>query len=85
LRIPNRAPDIIAKFVVDPSKRLHAEIAGIARFFQLYNPLTATHYSATGAGGFPNVDAGTPVRIREGAAEWRCEATPATVSPFVLS
>jgi hypothetical protein len=58
LGVPNRAPDIIAKFVVDPSKRLHAEIGGIARFFQLYNPLTATHFSGTGGGGFLNVDVG---------------------------
>ena len=58
LTVPNRAPDVIAKFVVDPSKRLHGEIGGIARFFQLYNPLTATKFSATGGGGFANLDFG---------------------------
>ncbi len=57
LGVPNRAPDVISKFVFDPSKRLHAEIGGIARFFQLYNPLTATHYSTTGGAGFVNLDA----------------------------
>jgi hypothetical protein len=58
LTVPNRAPDVIAKFVVDPSKRLHGEIGGIARFFQLYNPLTATHFSATGGGLLANLDVG---------------------------
>jgi hypothetical protein len=56
LAVPNRAPDVIAKFVVDPSRRLHGEVGGIARFFQLYNPLTATKFSATGGGGFVNLD-----------------------------
>src|SRR5207249_5493455 len=31
LNPPNIAPDVIAKFVVDPSKRLHGEIGGIVR------------------------------------------------------
>jgi len=64
LSVPNRAPDVIAKFVVDPSKRFHGEIGGVARFFQLYNPLTATHFSATGGGGFVNLDAGIAGGLR---------------------
>ena len=54
--VPNRAPDIIAKFVLDPSRRMHFEVGGVARFFQLYNPNSATHFSATGGGGFVNLD-----------------------------
>ncbi len=54
--VPNRAPDIIAKFVLDPSRRLHFEVGGVARFFQIYNPGTATTYTATGGGGFANLD-----------------------------
>jgi hypothetical protein len=53
---PNRAPDVIAKFAVDPSKRFHGEIGGIARFFQTYNEATLTHFSATGGAGFVNLD-----------------------------
>ena len=58
LGVANRAPDVIAKFVVDPSKRFHGEIGGIARFFQLFNPATSTTFTTTGGGGFINLDAG---------------------------
>jgi hypothetical protein len=56
LTVPNKAPDVIAKFVVDPSKRFHGEVGGIARFSELYNPLTAIHYSKSGGAGFLNLD-----------------------------
>lgn len=61
---PNRAPDVIAKFVVDPSKRFHGEIGGIARFFQAYNQTTATHFSKTGGAGFVNLDFGVVGGLR---------------------
>jgi hypothetical protein len=61
---PNRAPDIISKFVLDPSKRLHFEVGGIARFFQLYNGATTTHFSATGGAGFVNLDFGVTNALR---------------------
>jgi hypothetical protein len=64
LSVPNRAPDVIAKFVVDPSKRFHGEIGGLARFFQLYNPITATKFSTTGGGGFVNMDVGVVGGLR---------------------
>jgi hypothetical protein len=64
LAAPNRAPDVISKLVFDPSKRLHAEVGGIARFFQLYNPLTATHFSTTGGAGFVNLDFGVTGGLR---------------------
>lgn len=61
---PNRAPDIISKLAFDPSKRLHFEVGGIARFFQLYNEATTTHYSATGGAGFVNLDFGITNGLR---------------------
>lgn len=64
LGVPNRAPDVISKFVFDPSKRLHAEVGGLARFFQLYNPVTATHFSTTGGAGFVNLDFGITKGLR---------------------
>ncbi len=56
LGVPNRAPDIIAKFALDPSRRFHFEVGGIARFFQTYNPVTAADFSTTGGGGFADVN-----------------------------
>lgn len=56
LGVPNRAPDIIVKLALDPSKKFHFEAGGVARFFQTFNPVTATHYSATGGGGFVNAN-----------------------------
>lgn len=64
LNPPNKAPDIIAKLALDPSKRLHFEVGGIARFFQLYNQTTATHFSATGGAGFVNLDFGLTKELR---------------------
>jgi hypothetical protein len=64
LNPPNRGPDVIAKFVADPSKRLHFEVGGIARFFQLYNQKSTTHYSATGGAGFVNLDFGVTKGLR---------------------
>lgn len=56
LGVPNRGPDVVAKFALDPSKRFHFEIGGLARFFRTYNPNTGTHFSATGGGGFLNMN-----------------------------
>jgi len=61
---PNRAPDVIVKFVADPSKRLHFEVGGIARFFQLYNQKPPTHFSTTGGAGFVNLDLGITKEFR---------------------
>ncbi len=54
LGVPNRAPDVIAKFALDPSKKFHFEVGGVTRQFALFNPSSKTHYSATGGGGFAN-------------------------------
>lgn len=54
--VPNRAPDVIAKIALDPSPKFHFEFGGVERNFQTFNPLTATHFSATGGGGFVNLN-----------------------------
>jgi hypothetical protein len=55
LSVPNRGPDVIAKLALDPSRRVHFEVGGVLRMFQLYNPTDSTHHSATGGGGFGSV------------------------------
>lgn len=55
LGVPNRAPDVITKLALDPSKRLHFEVGGVLRSFRLYNPTTDNHFTATGGGGFLNL------------------------------
>lgn len=61
---PNRAPDIISKFVFDPSMRFHGEVGGIARFFQLYEQTAAATYTAVGGAGFLNLDFGITRQLR---------------------
>jgi hypothetical protein len=56
LGVPNRAPDVIAKVALDPSSKFHLEFGGVERQFATYNPAIATHYSATGGGGFLNLN-----------------------------
>jgi len=58
LGVPNRAPDVIAKLAFDPSKLLHAEVGGIARFFQTYNQTSKATFDKTGGAGFINIDFG---------------------------
>jgi len=61
---PNKAPDIIAKFALDPDKRIHFEIGGMARFFQVYNQTSKTQFTATGGAGFVNLDLGITKELR---------------------
>jgi hypothetical protein len=56
LAVPNFHPDIIAKIAFDPSKRLHFEIGAVERTFRTYNPLTAQHFTAAGAGFQANLN-----------------------------
>jgi hypothetical protein len=46
--IPNVHPDIIAKFVVEPSSRLHLEVGGIVSTVKTFNPNTQLYYTKTG-------------------------------------
>jgi hypothetical protein len=54
--VPNVAPDVIAKVAFDPVKQAHIEFGGIERNFKVWNPNNLTHYTATGAGGFLNMN-----------------------------
>jgi hypothetical protein len=56
LAVPNRAPDVIAKLALDPVSKFHFEVGGLLREFQLFNPSTTTHFSATGGAGFVNLN-----------------------------
>lgn len=58
LGVPNRAPDVIAKLAFDPSKLLHVELGGLARFFQTYNQTSKATFDKTGGAGFVNIDFG---------------------------
>jgi hypothetical protein len=57
LNAPNVAPDVIVKLALDPASRFHVEVGGLERQFKLWNPTNTTKYSATGAGGFLNLNA----------------------------
>ena len=57
LGVPNVAPDVIAKLAIDPSKRFHVEIGGLERQFRVWNPNSEQSFSATGVGGFLNLNA----------------------------
>jgi uncharacterized coiled-coil protein SlyX len=72
LGAPNVAPDVIAKLALDPNKRVHFEIGGVERNFKVWYPgvaavaatpttpavaaIPAATYSATGGGGFLNME-----------------------------
>ncbi len=60
LAVPNLHPDIIAKIAFDPTlpngRALHFEAGALARTFRVYNPLTATHFTATGWGTQANLN-----------------------------
>jgi hypothetical protein len=58
LNAPNVAPDVIVKLALDPVSRVHFEIGGLERQFKLWNPTNTTKYSATGGGGFLNLNVG---------------------------
>jgi len=52
--VPNLTPDFIAKIAVDPTSRIHFEVAGLERNFRTWNPNTNTYYKAIGAGASAN-------------------------------
>src|SRR4029077_4552753 len=56
LNAPNVAPDVIVKLAFDPSRKFHVEFGGLERQFKLWNPTTTPKLSATGAGGFLNLN-----------------------------
>jgi hypothetical protein len=56
LGVPNVAPDVIAKLVLEPSKKFHLEIGGVERNFKVWNPTNNVTYTAAGGGGFLNLN-----------------------------
>jgi hypothetical protein len=61
LSTPNVAPDIIAKVAVDPTSRVHVEVAGIESTFKLWNTTTGTpasgqYFTKAGVGGSLNAN-----------------------------
>jgi hypothetical protein len=51
---PNVAPDVIAKLALDPSARVHFEIAGIERTFKDWDPTSHAYSTKVGGGGSIN-------------------------------
>ena len=56
LGVPNLAPDLIAKLMIQPNKHFHFEVGGVERDFKLYNTVTNVNNSAEGGGGFVNLN-----------------------------
>lgn len=56
LTVPNEAPDVIFKVAIDPSKRYHIEFGGIERQFKIFNAAANQTMTATGGGGFFNMN-----------------------------
>ncbi|HSN27713.1 MAG TPA: hypothetical protein VLT45_15580 [Kofleriaceae bacterium] len=57
---PTFLPDVIAKVAVDPTKSIHVEAGGVERQFKIFAPNKDQTFSATGLGGFLNLNVGTP-------------------------
>ena len=61
---PNVAPDIIAKLALDPSTRVHFEIAGIDRTFKDWDPTSHAYSTKVGGGGSINGNFEIVERVR---------------------
>jgi hypothetical protein len=48
--VANVHPDIIGKFVVEPSSRLHLEVGGVESTVKLFNPNTQQYFTKAGGG-----------------------------------
>ena len=55
--IPNVHPDIIAKFVVEPSPRLHLEVSGVESTVKTFNILNNQYFTKAGGGGAFSINA----------------------------
>ncbi|HEY3824366.1 MAG TPA: hypothetical protein VGL82_07390 [Bryobacteraceae bacterium] len=56
IKIPNVAPDLIAKIAFDPSPRTHFEIAGVQSSIKLFNPTTQAYFTKAAGGGAINAN-----------------------------
>ena len=56
LNTPNLHPDIIAKLAIDPSSRVHFELAGIERTFKDVNPSNFETFTKAAGGGSANIN-----------------------------
>src|SRR5579864_5024325 len=55
--IPNVHPDIIGKFVVEPSSRFHFEVGGVESTVKTFNPLTQQYFTKAGGGVTATINA----------------------------
>jgi hypothetical protein len=55
--IPNVHPDIIGKFVVEPSSRFHFEVGGVESTVKLFNPNTQQYFTKAGGGVTATINA----------------------------
>ena len=56
--IPNVAPDVISKLVIEPTSMVHFEIGGVEGQTKLFNQTTNKKFTKTGGGGFINLNVG---------------------------
>jgi hypothetical protein len=62
--IPNVHPDIIAKFVVEPSSRLHLEVGGVESTVKTFNPNTQQYFTKAGGGVTATINAALTKNFR---------------------
>jgi len=65
--VPNLAPDFIAKIALDPTSRLHFEVAGLERSFRSYNLTSGTGF--TGNTNFKTIGAGVSANAMLGITD----------------
>jgi hypothetical protein len=73
--IPNVHPDIIAKFVVEPSNRLHLEVGGVESTVKLFNPNTNTYFTKAGGGVTATINAALMKNLRVITANYYNDGT----------
>ena len=62
--VANVHPDIIGKFVFEPSSRLHLEAGGVESTVRLFNPITQQYFTKAGAGVTFTVNAALTKNLR---------------------
>lgn len=62
--LPNVHPDIIGKFVVEPSSRFHFEVGGVESTVKTWNPLTNQYFTKAGGAGTLAINAALTKNFR---------------------